>query len=146
MASQYPSAIRVFDRRQDGRDVVVANDVNVIYDEVETIETQLGVGGVTSSVWSSDGSSFATSSTWDNLAARLTNIEAGIIKSTVGSVSTSGGSVVTASGASVVGVTVKAASSQTAHLINVTNNSGTSIARVESDGRLVAAVISGGTP
>ena len=40
--AQYPSAIKTFDDQQDNVDDANAVDVNVVYDEIEAIETELG--------------------------------------------------------------------------------------------------------
>jgi hypothetical protein len=144
----YPTIIQTFNRRQDGRDVVVANDVNVVYDEVQEIETQLGVGGVTTSNWGS-GSSFSTAtSNWyvnGGLKARLDNIELGVVRGINGSVATAGGSTITPSATSVVGVTIKGASGQTANLLEVKNSSDAVLASVNKDGVLQVVTIRGGT-
>jgi hypothetical protein len=144
----YPAIIQEFSRRQDGRDVVVANDVNVVYDEVQEIETQLGVGGVTTSNWAS-GSSFSTAtSNWyvnGGLKARLDNIELGVVRGINGSVATAGGSTITPSSTSVVGVTIKGASGQTANLLEVKNSSDAVLASVNKDGVLQVVTIRGGT-
>jgi hypothetical protein len=42
----YPGAIPAFPRKTDNVDKVIANDVNLVYIEVEEIAGQLGVGGV----------------------------------------------------------------------------------------------------
>jgi hypothetical protein len=148
MTAAYPTIIKEFSRRQDGRDVVVANDVNVVYDEVQEIETQLGVGGVTISNWAS-GSSFSTAtSNWypnGGLKARLDNIEVGVLRGINGSVATAGGSTITPSGTSIVGVTIKGASGQTANLLEVKNSSNAVLASVNKDGVLQVVTIRGGT-
>lgn len=148
MAAQYPSVVRTFSRRQDSRDIVVANDVNVVYDEVEEIETQLGVGGVVTSNWTS-GSSFTTATTdWraaGGLKSRLDNIELGVVSAINNAVSTSGGSTITASSSSTTGLIIKGASSQTANLIDFRNSSNTSLASVSSAGKLTAVLIDGGS-
>ncbi len=148
MTAVYPVAIKEFSRRQDGRDVVVANDVNVVYDEVQEIETQLGIGGVVTSNWTS-GNAFSTATTnWytnGGLKARLDNIEVGVLRGINGSVATAGGSTITPSGTGVIGVTIKGASGQTANLLDIRNSSNTLLASVDKDGVLQAVTIRGGT-
>lgn len=77
----YPDNIKVFTYKIDNQDKVIANDVNVLYDEVTEVERQLGQGGVAYSNWSS-ASTFNTNTTnWyanGGLAARLANIEVGV--------------------------------------------------------------------
>ena len=148
----YPNDIKSFTFKVNNVDKVVADDVNVLYTEVTEIERHLGEGGAAygSGAWGSGSFSTAITNWYDNggLKARLQNIEAGLLPAynAIGTiVSNLGGSTINISAASVVGVTVKGAASQTAHLINFTNSSNTSVARVEKDGRLVAYIIDGGT-
>lgn len=80
MAS-YPDNIKSFTRKINNVDIVVANDVNAAYDEIEEVQRQLGVGGVTTSAWGTG--TFSTSTTnWygtnGGLKGRLTNIEKGV--------------------------------------------------------------------
>ena len=82
MPASYPSSIKNFTYRVDNQDKVIASDVNVSYDEIVAIETQLGTGGVASnSGW---GGAFDTTTTdWSNsggLRARLQNIENGVYR------------------------------------------------------------------
>lgn len=148
----YPNDIKSFTFKVNNVDKVVADDVNALYTEVTEIEKHLGVGGAAygTGSWGSGGFSTSITNWYDNggLKARLQNIEAGVLPaynaiSTI--VSNLGGSTINISGAGVVGLTVKAAASPTANLLNITDNSNNSLVRVEKDGRLVAFVIDGGT-
>lgn len=148
MTAVYPTLIKEFSRRQDGRDVVVANDVNVVYDEVQEIETQLGVGGVVTSNWASSAAFSTATTNWyanGGLKARLDNIEVGVLRGINGTVSTVGGSTITPSATSVVGLTIKGASSQAANLLEVKNSSNDILASVDKDGILKVVTIRGGT-
>ena len=148
----YPN-ITLFTPKVNNQSKVVAEDVNVLYTEVTEIEKHLGQGGVAYGANWGVSSTLNTSITdWysnGGLKARIQNIENGLLvaynKGQV-SISNQGGSIITPSTASVVGLTVQAAASQTGHLLNFLNSAGTtSLARVEKDGRFVASVISGGT-
>jgi hypothetical protein len=90
MAATYPGGIASFTRRIDNVDKVVANDVNVLYDEVEEIERQLS--GINNA---SFGGSIATSPSWGTgtinmtrtdwyqfggLSGRINNLEYGVHK------------------------------------------------------------------
>ena len=77
--ASYPDNIKQFNYRTDNVDKVVAYDVNVAYDEITAIQTQLGQGGVVTSTWS--GTFQTTTLDWTNsggLKARLLNLEAGV--------------------------------------------------------------------
>lgn len=131
--------------RTDNKDKVVANDVNVLYTEVTTIEGQLGAGGVITSEWSQDGSAWTTAtSIWPSLKDRLKNIEDGLVKGWVTSVKNVGGSIITSSTSSTIGLTVKSAPSNTVDVFKVVNSDNTVLANVNKDGKFTAILIDGG--
>lgn len=141
----YPNAIKIFDRKVDLQDLVVAQDVNQVYDEVEAIETQLGAGGViTSGTWGTSGSFTTNTTSWSGLNSRLQNIENGLYTSFTFRVKTDGGSTITPSAASVVGLNIKATAGQTANLLEVRNASNAFALKVTSSG-VTGGVIDGGT-
>lgn len=141
----YPNAIKIFDRKVDLQDLVVAQDVNQVYSEVEAIETQLGSGGViTSGTWGSSGSFITNTTSWSGLNSRLQNIENGLYTSFTFRVKTDGGSTITPSATSVVGLNIKATAGQTANLLEVRNASNAFALKVTSSG-VTGGVIDGGT-
>ena len=151
MPANYPTSIKVwspndpgFDYPEDLKTVVYARHVVTLYDEVTAVQQQLGAGGVaTSGTWG--GGLFTSETTnWGSLRLRLQNIENGLFTAFNNRVSTVGGSVVVPSASSVVGVTVTAASGQTANLFEFRNSSNQIRTRVEADG-LLAGVIDGGS-
>ena len=75
MAS-YPVTIASFVNKTDNVDKVVANDVNILYEEVTALEGALGVG-ISNSDWSA-GTFSSTTTSWSSLQARLRNIELGV--------------------------------------------------------------------
>lgn len=141
MPASYPTGIKTFTQRQDLRDLVVAADVNIIYDEVTAIETELGVNPSESAGWSGSFNNVQTS--WSSVATRVQNIEYGLNTAVNQRVSTAGGSIVTPSTASVVGLNIKAASSQTANLAEFRNSSNSVITAITASGHINA--IDGGT-
>jgi hypothetical protein len=76
MAS-YPTEIKIFTRKVNNQDRVIAPDVNFAYDEIEEVQKQLGAGGVVTSTWGSSAFTSTTTS-WPTLRARLANIENGV--------------------------------------------------------------------
>jgi hypothetical protein len=140
----YPDAIKYWVRRQNRQDLVVAEDVNTIYDEVENIEKHLGQGGVTTSDAWNGANALVKSTTWTSLKTRLQNIENGLFFAHDQRVKTTGGSTVTPSSAAVTGVVVAGASGQTADLLRVESSSGTSFLKVSGSGA-VTITIDGGT-
>jgi len=71
MAAVFPSGVKIFTTKTDLVDTVLADHVNVLQDEVGSIEAALGTG-LLSSAWSS---SYSTPSTHTTLAARTANVE-----------------------------------------------------------------------
>lgn len=85
MAASYPSSIKSFIYRVDNQDKVIASDVNVAYDEIVAIESELGEGGVASrsTDWGNSTMNM-TIKDWTNLGglrARLENLENGVYAS-----------------------------------------------------------------
>ena len=143
MAANYPSSIKVWEPVVNLQDLVVAEDVNTLYEEVEAMQRQLGVGAgglTTSGEWGASGDFNSTTTSWGSLRARIQNIENGVVFAA----SSRGGSVVTPSGAAVAGLTVKAASGQTANLLEIRNSSNQLVSSFNSSGNLIGT-IDGGT-
>lgn len=89
--------------------------------------------------------SFTTPSVpWSSVAQRIKNLENGVFALNSDTVRTIGGSVVVPSAASVVGLTVRATSGQTANLLEFRNSSNTVVSSITSSGSIVAT-IDGGT-
>lgn len=143
MAANYPLSIKVWEPVVNLQDQVVAEDVNTVYEEVEAMQRQLGVGAgglTTSGEWGASGDFSSSTTSWESLRTRIQNIENGVFFAA----SRRGGSVVTPSTASVVGLTVKAASSQTANLLEIRNASNQVVSSFNSSGNLIGT-IDGGT-
>lgn len=118
MAAAYPNTVQSFSVKQDFVTTVDAADPNSIQDEVVAIETVIGTNPHVSTAPASTGTFVATSVTYASLAARLANIEQGIVGDThVHYMKLAGGSTVTSSAVGVVGLTYKAITSQTANFI-----------------------------
>ena len=143
--TEFPARVKVWTARKDLVDLVVADDVNTLYDEVTAVEAELGAGGVkTSPTWGS-GSFTSVTTAWANLKERLANIENGVFVAFNQRVATTGGSIIQSTANSTVSLTVKAKTSQTANLIEVKNSSDTVVASVNTTGTLFATKIDGGT-
>ena len=81
MAAQYPVSVRNYDAKVDLVDIVVADNVNSLQEEVRAIETALGVSSTSTSPLISTfaGTWSAATTSWGTLGARLLNIEAGLV-------------------------------------------------------------------
>jgi hypothetical protein len=143
MAANYPSSIKVWTPKVNLQDLVIAEDVNTVYEEIEAMQRQLGVGAGGLSVsgeWGASGDFSSATTSWGSLRSRIQNIENGVFFAA----SRRGGSVIAPSGASVVGVTVRAASGQTANLLEVRNASNQVVSSFNSSGNFIGT-IDGGT-
>lgn len=132
--------------RVDLQSVVVADDVNPVYEEIVAIERYLGAAvHKRANNWGT-GTFSTTATTWTDLKTRIENVENGVNSG----VFTTGGSIIqngtSPAGVSVTGasLTVKAASGQTSSLLEFKNSSNTVIASVKVDGTLTALAIDGG--
>lgn len=78
----FPTRVRPFVAKVDLQDTIAADHINALQDEVRAIELALNglaeqdSNGMLTSTYSG---TFATTTTWDSLDARLSNIEAGLV-------------------------------------------------------------------
>jgi hypothetical protein len=81
MVASYPTTVRDYSARTDLVDIVVADNVNSLQEEVRAIETALGVSstGTSPLVSTFAGTWSAATTSWGTLGARLLNIEAGLV-------------------------------------------------------------------
>ena len=79
MAASYPSSIRVFTTKTNVTDVVDASHPNSVQEEVVAIQSTLGASPQVSTAPSPSGTFTATSTSFSSLAARLANIETGVV-------------------------------------------------------------------
>lgn len=142
----YPSQVTSFPRKVDLTSLVVANDVNSVYEEVEQTQQYIGVNPQTVSTWTVGTVDFTAPKAWSNLGARIGNIEVGLYQAYTNRVSTLGGSTITSSGTGVVGLTIQPITSQTANILEIKNAAGNAnLVTVNPAGTLVAVTIDGGS-
>jgi hypothetical protein len=149
MPASYPGSLKTSfgNPRIDLQSVVVANDVNPVYEEIVAIEKHLGIDiNKRAGNWGAAAYS-TTSTTWTDLRTRLENAENGVFSS----IQTTGGGVITngtgSNGVSVTAatLTLKAASGQSSNLLEFKNSSDSVVAFVSGAGLLQAATIDGGS-
>jgi hypothetical protein len=139
MAASYPNNVKAFTPKVNVVDLIQAADPNSLFDEVTAIESVIGT---TPSV-----ATAATASGWANTATdyttingRLANIEKGIVADThTQYVKNAGGSSIIIGSSSTVGLSITAASSQSADLMQWKDSDGNVVTRVGPDGILYAA-------
>lgn len=154
--ARYPQNQVAFTQKQNIVDIVRAEDINEVYDEVTAIAQDLGAGTGTglrySGTWGAT-STLATTTAWSGLQARLQNIENGVYSAYTHRVDSRGGSVLQSSTTTTVGLVIRLLASQTADVLRVRNDTDnttilsiSTAGTVTTTGNLVAAKISGGTP
>lgn len=136
MPASYPSSVKTFTKKRDLLDIVLAADINLVYDEVTAIETILGTNPATNAGWTSGAFSTSTLN-WPSVRARLQNIEYGLYDAHIDRVKSSGGSIITTTDNAVVSLTVTAKSGQTADLFQAKNSGGTTVTKINSTGALL---------
>ena len=134
MTASYPASVKSFVTKVDFTDTVLAEHVNTLQEEVNSLQANLGTFIKTGSGWV--GTFDTVTTAWDTLKDRLANIEYGLKDVYDDYVSRSGGSTITASGAAIKGLVVKGASSQSANLVEFQTNAGTVVSKVDSAGEL----------
>ena len=80
MAASFPGKVRTFSPKVDLVDYVLADHVNSLQNEVTAIEQTLGDNGAT--LASTYTGTFVKTTSWPSLAARIANIETGLVNGT----------------------------------------------------------------
>lgn len=129
MAASYPTSVRTFTNKVDIVDTIFADHVNVLQDEVRSLEVSLG----TTLLSSTYTGTFAQTTSWASLSGRLANIETGLVNGVTGSpyFKKSGDSISPVSGS--VGLTLKTTSGST-NLLEARNAANTLRFNVDYDG------------
>jgi hypothetical protein len=134
VTAAYPATVKSFSSKVDFSDTVLAEHVNSLQDEVNAIQANLGTFIKTGSGWVGEFDQVTTA--WNTLKDRLENIEYGLGDVYNDYVSKSGGSTILSSGNDVVGLTVKAKTSQTANIASFKNSSDSVVTYVNSSGHI----------
>lgn len=147
MAS-YPGALPTFTPKQNITDLVNAQDVNVLYDEVSAGLSTLGISASTRVVSWSAGSFNTSTTSYPSVAKRIENVETGtyiVYNDYISKTSAAGNNTIIPSGTSTVNLTLKLRSGQTANAFDVKDSSDVVIASVNKDGVFRAVGIDGGS-
>jgi hypothetical protein len=135
MAADYPSGTKPFQNKTDYTQIIVAEHINSLQDEVMAIENFVGSMPHVSGGYV--GTFDDVTTTFSSLASRVSNIEKGI----KGDVHTqylkfTGGTLQPAN-AGTVPLTLRGFSSQTADLLRFSNSAGTVLTKVDKDGKVI---------
>lgn len=145
MAASYPASLKSFTVHTNNTDTIDAAHVNALQDEVAAVESTVGTAPNVSTTVSASSTFNKTSYTYTDVSSRLANIEKGITgDSHTQYVHNTGGDTITPSAIGVKGLIIKAASGQTANLLEFQNYAGTPTGvYVDSTGTLQGAALTG---
>ena len=132
MAAQYPSAVKSFTTKVDFTDTVLAEHVNSLQDEVNSLENNLGTYVATGSGWV--GSFDQVTTGWNTLKDRITNIEYGLNTAYNQRVDTAGGSTIQSTSNIVTSLIIKAKSGQSTNILEFQTSAGSVVSKVGTDG------------
>ena len=134
MTAAYPATVKSFVTKVDFTDTVLAEHVNTLQEEVNSLQANLGTYIKTGSGWVGDVDFVTTS--WSTLKDRLANIEYGIKDVYDEYVSDVGGSVIVSSAIGIKSLVVRARTSQTANLVEFQTSASTVVTKVLPDGTI----------
>ena len=150
MSASFPTNVKTWSPLDEtyprNLETVRAAHVTETYFEITAIEQELGTGGLKTSV-TDNATAFNVGTSglvWGSLRLRLNNMEQGVLDGVNRRVKTAGGSIITPGAIGTVGLNIKAASGQTANLLEIRNSSNTVVNRFEASGEFYG-VINGGT-
>ena len=134
MTAAYPASVKSFTTKVDFSDTVLAEHVNSLQAEVNSLQTNLGTLIKTGSGWVGNVDFVTTS--WSTLKDRLANIEYGLKDVYDEYVSDVGGSVIVSSAIGVKSLVVRARASQTANLVEFQTSASAVVTKVLPDGTI----------
>ena len=134
MTAAYPATVKSFVTKVDFTDTVLAEHVNTLQEEVNSLQANLGTYIKTGSGWVGDVDFVTTS--WNTLKDRLANIEYGIKDVYDDYVSKVGGTVIVSAANATKSLVIRSKASQTANLIEFQTSASTVVTKVLPDGTI----------
>jgi hypothetical protein len=136
MAADYPAGTKPFQNKTDYTQIIVAEHINSLQDEVMAIQNYVGSMPHISSGYV--GTFDDVTTTFSSLASRVSNIEKGI-KGDVHNqyMHFTGGETIQSSNSTVVGLNIQGFSNQTADLLRFKNSAGTTLTKIDKDGKIL---------
>ena len=135
MTAQFPAAVVAYTYKVDLRDIVLAADINAVYDEVTALENILGTLPATNLGWQ-NGSFDQTTLSWNTMRDRIQNLEYGLYTAYNNRVASKGGTTITPTDNSTVNLTLQAKAGQTLDMLQLKTSSGNLVTKVDSSGVL----------
>lgn len=144
----YPASVRVFTTKANAVDIIDASHPNSLQDEVASIQTTVGANPHISTAPNPAGTFTSVSTTFATVAARLANIETGIVADVHNQyLHIAGGDTMSGSAAGVIVHRVRARSDQTGALVRVESfDQATAYFQVTTGGVAMTAATVAGSP
>ena len=135
MPADYPSGTKPFQNKTDYTQIIVAEHINSLQDEVMAVQNYVGSMPHVSAGYV--GTFDDVTTTFSSLSSRVANIEKGI----KGDVHTqymrfTGGETIQSSNSTVIGLNIQGFTSQTADLLRFKNAAGTTLTKADAAGKL----------
>ena len=134
MTASYPASVKSFTTKVDFTDTVLAEHVNTLQEEVNSLQANIGTYIKTGSGWV--GTFDTVTTAWDTLKDRLANIEYGLKDVYDEYVSDVGGSTIVSAANGTKSLVIKSKSGQTANLIEFQTSASSVITKVQPDGTI----------
>ena len=134
MTAAYPATVKSFTTKVDFTDTVLAEHVNTLQEEVNSLQSNIGTFIKTGSGWV--GSVDFITTNWNSLKDRLANIEYGLKDVYDEYISNLGGSTIVSAANGTKSLVIKAKSGQTANLLELQTSSATVVTKVQPDGTI----------
>lgn len=142
MPASYPLAVRPFLAKTNVIDIIDASHPNSLQEEVVAIESTIGLNPALSTSPSPTGTFISTSTQFNTLVQRLSNIEIGVVADThTQYVKKAGNDAITNATGTNVGLVIRGASVQSASLQEWRTSANTVLARVSATGAFTATSI-----
>jgi hypothetical protein len=134
VTASYPASVKSFTTKVDFTDTVLAEHVNTLQEEVNSLQANIGTYIKTGSGWV--GTFDTVTTAWDTLKDRLANIEYGLKDVYDEYVSDVGGSTIVSAANGTKSLVIKSKSGQTANLIEFQTSASSVITKVQPDGTI----------
>lgn len=143
MPAAFPGALVTFATHHNLTDIVDAADPNNIQNEVVAVETTLGTNPHVGVIQSA-GSYVTSNRTFASVAARVANLEHGLVADThTQYIHNTGGDTIQSGAVGTTTLTLKRVASQTAPLLSVVDQSNNPLASVDSSGNFSGVAVTG---
>jgi hypothetical protein len=115
----FPSQVKVFVNKSNVVDLIDASHPNILQDEVNAMQTVMGTNPARSTTVSSSDTFISTQTDFDNIKARIANVEKGVVADTHSQYikkTSDGSNVIIPTNATTKGFTIRSFQGQTANL------------------------------